>query len=264
MEDVRFRSNALGHNVTYRVVLPATYPPNAKLPVVWLLHGAGDNHRSWTDKSGIAEVATHGVMLVMPDGENSYYVNSASRSNRRYQDYIIDEVIPDARRRFPVAATDREDNAIIGISRGGFGALVLALKHPQMFSFAGSLSGALDVPERRFRWRDPFTSLGIRRTFGPMNSPTRKQNDPFLLIANVQDEPQPTYFYLTCGEREVLLPPNRRFADILQQRRLYYTFETTSGGHNWNTWNRQLPGMETSLLEHFRIIKSSHPAPVHP
>lgn len=257
MEDVRFHSNDLGHDVTYRVVLPATYPPSAKLPVVWLLHGAGDNHRSWTDKSDIADLAAHGVMLVMPDGENSYYVNFASSSKRRYEDYIIDEIIPDARRRFPVAATDRAENAIIGISRGGYGAVILALKHPQLFTFAGSLSGTLDVPERHYRWQEPFTSFGIRRTFGPMGSATRKQDDPFLVVANLPSEPQPTYLYLACGEQEVLLPSNRRFAAMLGERNLPYTLDTVHGAHDWGVWNRQLPALESSLLEHLGVSTRS-------
>ena len=263
MEDVHFRSAILRHDVTYRVILPTAYPPTAKLPVVWLLHGAGDDYRSWSNHSEIAQLAQHGVILVMPDGENSYYVNASSGNNKQYEDYIIDEVIPDTRRRFP-ASIEPGYNAVVGISRGGLGALVLGLKYPKMFGFVGSMSGALDVPERQFRWKDPSTSFGLRLTFGPTNSSTRKQNDPFLLIAGLGVEPQPTYLYLTVGEQEPLLDTNQRFVNILQRRHLYYTFETTAGGHNWDLWNRQLPGLQTRLLEQFGIIRHSQLAPVHP
>ena len=256
VEDIHLHSEALGHNVTYRVILPNAYPPTARLPVVWLLHGAGDNYRSWSNRSDIAQLAQHGVVLVMPDGENSYYVDAASGSHRRYESYIIDEIIPDARRRFPAAATDREHNAVVGISRGGFGAVVLALKHPQLFSFVGGMSSALDAPERKFRWRDLSASLGIRRTFGPMGSATRKQDDPFLLAAAPGPGESPPYFYLTCGEQESLLGPNQRFAKLIQRRPIASTIETTTGSHNWNLWNRQLPGVEQSLLDHFGIIET--------
>jgi S-formylglutathione hydrolase FrmB len=263
MEDAHLHSAALNRDMTYRVILPITIPADEKLPVVWLLHGAGDDYRSWSNRSNIADLAKRGVMLVMPDGDNSYYVNSASRSDRRFQDYVIDDILPDVRRRFP-ASTNPGDNAIVGISRGGFGALVLGLKYPKMFGFIGSMSGALDIPERRFRWRDPSMSIGIRRTFGPMNSTTRKQNDPFLLVASLGVEPQPTHLYLTVGEQEPLLKPNQRFADMLQQRRLYYTFETTTGSHNWDLWNRQLPQLQMRLLEQFGIVRHSQLAPVRP
>ena len=96
-----------------------------------------------------------------------------------------------------------------------------------------------------------------------MDSSTRKQNDPFLLIARLSAESQP-YLYLTAGEQEPLLEPNRRFAGILQQRHLYYTFETTTGSHNWDLWNRQLPQLQTRLLEQFGIIQYSQLAPAKP
>lgn len=250
MEDVRFHSDALGRDMVYRVILPDPLPASGKLPVVWLLHGAGSTYRDWSNGSNIAELATRGLILVMPDAGNSYYVNSASNKKNRDEDYLIDDVIPDVRRRFP-AATGRDQNAIVGISRGGFGAAVIALKHPQLFSFAAGMSSAIDMAERSFRWRAPSASLGIRDTFGPMGSETRKASDPFKLIANLHQPPP--YFYLTCGQQESLLEPNQRFAAQLKQRGIPSEFHTIPGGHNWDQWNRQLPGLEASLLQHLRL-----------
>jgi len=225
--------------------------------VVWLLHGAGSTYRDWSNGSNVAELATHGLMLVMPDAGNSYYVNSASNKKARDEDYLIDDVIPDVRRRFP-ASSERDQNAIVGISRGGFGAAVIALRHPQLFSFAAGMSSAIDMAERSFRWRAPSASFGIRDTFGPMGSETRKTSDPYKLIASLQ-QPAP-YFYLTCGQQESLLEPNQRFAARLKQLGLPSEFHAEPGGHNWDQWNRQLPGLETSLLQHLRLVqqKAAH------
>ena len=250
MEDVHFHSVALDRDMVYRIILPDPLPANEKLPAVWLLHGAGSTFRDWSNGSNIAELATHGLILVMPDAGNSYYVNSASNKKFRDEDYLIDDVIPDVRRRFP-ASPDRNQNAIIGISRGGFGAVVIALKHPQLFSFAAGMSSAIDMAERSFRWHAPSASLGIRDTFGSMGSETRKASDPYQLIANLH-QPAP-YFYLTCGQQESLLEPNQRFAGRLKRFGIPSEFHTAPGGHNWDQWNRQLPGLEASLLQHLRL-----------
>ena len=132
MEDVRFHSHALDRDMVYRVILPDPLPTNGKLPTVWLLHGAGSTFRDWSNGSNIAELATRGLILVMPDAGNSYYVNSASNKKFRDEDYFIDDVIPDVRRHYR-ASPDRDQNAIVGISRGGFGAAVIAIRHPQLF-----------------------------------------------------------------------------------------------------------------------------------
>jgi S-formylglutathione hydrolase FrmB len=252
MEDIHFRSEALGREIEYRVILPATIPPATKLPVVWVLTGAGDNFQSWSNNSDIAELALHGIILVMPSGYSSYYVNAAMGSDKRFEDYIITEVIPDARRRFPAATTDREHNAVVGISRGGFGAAVLALKHPDMFSFVGSMSPSIDVAQRSFRWKGIATSsIGILRTFGRMNNPARKQNDPFHLVETPQARGNTPYFYLTCGDQESLFDPTQRFAAVLQSHNIPSESHTEPGGHNWELWTRQLPGLEASLLQYF-------------
>jgi len=149
MRDVVFHSTALNRDMPYRVVLPASVIPRQKLPVVYLLHGGGGGFRDWTNYSDVARFAERGLILVMPEGNASYYANSAERPRDRYEDYIVKDLISDLESRFP-AAVGRENRAIIGISMGGFGAVNLSLKHPDLFVFAGALSPAIDVPSRPF------------------------------------------------------------------------------------------------------------------
>jgi len=167
--------------------------------------------------------------------------------------------MPDVHHRFPAAATDREHNAIIGISRGGFGSVIIALKHPQQFSFVAGISPALDLAERSYRWQQPSASMGIRSTFGPIGSSTRISNDPYKLVDAIHT--QAPYFYLTCGQQESLLEPTERFAALLHRRNLPYELHTEPGGHNWDQWNRQLPGLEASLLQHLGLPTQKAPQP---
>ena len=248
MRDITFHSVALRRQMPYRVILPATMPPGKKLPVVYLLHGGGGNYRQWSNDSDVARFAEQGLILVMPEGYSSYYTNSATRPDDRYEDYIANDLIRDVESRFPVAS-GRSKRAIVGFSMGGFGAIKIALKHPELFAFVGGLSAALDVPTRPFsllrvgQWREH------RSIFGPWNGDVQHQNDPFVL-ARTADPAKAPYFYLTCGNQDALLPSNRQFAALLSEQRFPYEFHIEPGGHDWQHWNAQLPACFKSLAAH--------------
>jgi S-formylglutathione hydrolase FrmB len=248
MRDVAFHSASLNREMPYRVVLPASISPGSKLPVIYLLHGGDGGFRDWSNYTDVARFAEHGLILVMPDAGNSYYTNSAEHPQERYEDYIVRDLISDVETRFPVAS-DRAHRAILGISMGGFGAIKLSLHHLELFSFAGGLSSAIDVPNRPFsvmrigQWRQH------RAIFGAWGSPTRRDNDPFVLARTVDPVTSP-YFYLTCGDAEGLLPANRSFAHLLDERHFHYEFHVVPGGHNWNQWNACLEDCFSSLLKH--------------
>ena len=202
VRDVRFRSSALNRDMQYRAVLPSSVPPERKWPVVYLLHGGGADFHSWTNDSDVAQFAEKGFVFVMPEGNSSYYINAAERAQDKYEDYIVNDLIADAESRFPIAA-GRNRRAVIGVSMGGFGAINLSLRHPDLFVFAGALSPAIDVPSRPFsikrigQWRE-HSSI-----FGPWGSEIRRANDPYLLVASVDSAVTP-YFYVSCGEPEGL------------------------------------------------------------
>jgi putative tributyrin esterase len=250
VRDVTFRSAALGREMPYRVFLPAQIPPDRRLPVVYLLHGRGTDFREWSNDSDVASYAARGLILVMPEGNSSYYTNSATKPKDRYEDYLLEDLIPDVEARFP-AATGRESRAVIGVSMGGFGAVRLALVRPELFVFAGGISAAIDAPTRRFNWRRWDQSVLFRSIFGPAGSELRRNSDPFLLARQADPEKTP-YIYLTAGEQEPLLEPNERFAAILKQRGFASEFHTKPGGHDWNEWKMQVPGCFESLFAHIK------------
>jgi putative tributyrin esterase len=254
MQDVSFYSAALKRQVTYRVYLPAKIAPGQKLPVVYLLHGNGGSFQNWSNYSDVAKYAapenSGGVILVMVEGGRSYYVNSASTPDDKYEDYLITDLIGDVQNRFP-AATDRSSRAVVGVSMGGFAAVKLALTHPDLFAFAAGISPAVDVPSRRFTLRRWAQSMRFRHIFGPAGSATRHAADPFLLARSANPSATP-YIYITAGEQEPLLEPNRRFAALLKQRGFSYEFHTKPGGHDWTEWDAQIPGCFDSLLRHLK------------
>lgn len=241
MRDVTFRSRALDRDMHYRVVFPANAEAHQKLAVVYLLHGGGGGFRDWSNYSDVARQAESGLLLVMPEGAASYYSNSVERPQDRYEDYIVSDLISDVESRFPVA-TGQQNRGIAGVSMGGFGAIKLALRHPGLFAFAGGISPAIDVPRRPFSIRRIQQSRHYNSIFGPSGSKARAENDPFVLVRSVDSEKTP-YLYISCGDQEGLLPPNREFAALLAQRHFRYEFHTAPGGHNWNQWNERVPSL---------------------
>jgi putative tributyrin esterase len=246
MRDVSFRSVALGRDMAYRVILPAKLEAGRKLPVVYLLHGNGGGYREWSNGSEVAGYAAKGLILVMPEGGSSYFLNAVERPQDRYEDYLVHDLVADVEGRFP-ARMDRIGRAIVGVSMGGFAAIKLGLSHPEMFVFTGALSPPIDAPERRFTWRRAGQWLGFRSIFGPWGSKERDARDPFVLLQTADPAAVP-YVYLTAGENEPLLEPIQRFAARLSSRGIAHEFHTKRGGHDWTEWDAQIPACFDSLI----------------
>jgi S-formylglutathione hydrolase FrmB len=170
LRDVTFHSASLNRDMQYRVVLPASVAPGQRLPVVYLLHGGGGEFRDWTNDSDVVRFAESGLLLVMPEGGSSYYSNAVDPQQDRYEDYIAGDLISDVETRFP-AATGRSNRAIVGLSMGGFGAVKIALRHPELFAFAGGLSSAIDVPRRAFSFKRLQQSRHYSSIFWPRWKP---------------------------------------------------------------------------------------------
>ena len=255
IEDVHFTSEVLHHEVTYRVIRPERIPEGRKAAVLWLLHGSSGNYTDWSRSSEISNLTKRGVILVMPDAENSYFVNALSQEREQYETFFIKELIPDFYRRFPAADTDRAHTGIIGISRGGYGALVLGLRNPQRFSFIGSLSGTLLLAATPTPTRVPPNEQiaenwrKVAETFGPAGSATRRENDPFQL-AETASRPLP-YIYLVSNDTDGLAPSTHQFAVELKKLGISSEIHVDPGTHTWEFWNLELPGMEKRLLKTF-------------
>ncbi|HEV2136930.1 MAG TPA: alpha/beta hydrolase-fold protein [Terracidiphilus sp.] len=249
MRDVRFYSEALGRQMPYRVFLPTNLQPGEKLFTVYLLHGAYNDFRSWSNFSDVSQFARDGFLLVMPEGgASSYFMNAVEAPKDKFEDYVTRDLIADVEARFPVRR-GRDSRAVIGISMGGLAAVDYALAHPDLFRFVGALSPSIDAPSRRFSWKRTGQWWRFRRVFGPVGSSERRARDPFVMIQSADPKTTP-FIYLTAGRQEALMGPIRRFAASLKKRNFDYEFRVMQGGHDWNQWNAQIPGCFASLREH--------------
>lgn len=150
-------------------------------------------------------------------------------------------------------AVDTLREGVAGLSMGGYGALMLALRYPRRYRFAGVLSGALLVPSPLERADTLAVGLlpAIDSAFGPEPNPHRRAHDPFVLF-RLTPAPELPYFYFLIGTRDpfpTFLPRNRALTDSLRAYGARYEYHEVPGGHDWRVWGGALP----SLLARFWI-----------
>jgi S-formylglutathione hydrolase FrmB len=242
--DESLQSTALGRLLKYRVLLPEGYDRTAKrFPVLYLLHGLDGHYDDWSTRTEIAERARPlPLIVVMPEGGDSWYTNAADDSGR-FEDYIVNDLVHDVETKYRVIRA-RYGRAIAGLSMGGYGAVKMALKHPSIFQAAGSLSGAFDATDPPFAALFPSHTEEMGRIFGPPGSDTRRDNDVFVRAEQAATANAPA-IYVDCGEADRFLASNRRLVEILQRRGFAYEYHETAGAHAWEYWNRRV----TPLLD---------------
>jgi putative tributyrin esterase len=235
------QSTAMGRAMRYRVLVPEGYGESLRrYPVLVLLHGLTGDYRDWSTRSNAAEYSRHlPLVIVMPDGENSWYTNSAGTASDRFEDYVLIDLLADVEQKYDVIRSSY-GRAIAGLSMGGFGALKLALKRPRRFVVAASFSGALPAA------RDATfgSSLGkeyerLQLIFGPEGSETRRANDVYALAAAIPRAQAP-YLYLDCGIEDGLLESNRELAATLKKAGLTYEYHEYPGAHTWDYWDARI------------------------
>ncbi|HEY4381757.1 MAG TPA: alpha/beta hydrolase-fold protein [Acidobacteriaceae bacterium] len=245
LEDRTFHSESLHADVTYRVIRPSTFPPGDRIRVGYLLHGNGGTFREWSAFSTIADLAARGYVLVMPEGHSTYFMNSATKANDQYEDFLTKDLIADVEPRLPRPIT-RSSRFILDNSMGGFAALVLALRHPDLYVFAAALSPPVDVPRRAFSLHRIGQYLGFRSIFGPAGSATRVSEDPFVLARKASPASTP-FLFVAVGDQESLREPVERLNRTLETKAIPHAFVLGRGGHNWQQWNGDLPQVYQSL-----------------
>ncbi len=239
VEEAIFHSPSLDRDMHYLVLLPRDYSTGRSFPVLYLLHGLYGDYTNWDKRTGIESYAkTVSFLIVMPDANDSWYTNSATVPRDKFEDYITKDVISEIDTKYRTIREKRA-RAIAGLSMGGYGAIKLALRHPDLFGFAASLSGAFNASRNLDHLRPEFRAK-LQEVFGKARNHARKQNDVFRLLRTAHEYP---YFYLACGAEDFFLGTNRTLAAQLSSQKVTYEYHETAGGHTWEYWDSALDPM---------------------
>jgi S-formylglutathione hydrolase FrmB len=226
-----FFSDTLGLSTSMTVLLPEPGPSRLP-PVLYLLHGLTDDDTAWLRNTSIERyVADLGLAVVMPQVHRSFYTDETVGG--RYWHFVCDE-LPATVSSFFRLSRRREDTFVAGLSMGGYGALKLALRHPERYAAAASLSGALDlrVSAERARPEDPRM---FERIFGGP-PPDAGEDDLFWLLRTGDPATRPP-LYIACGTDDELIEANRRFRDAGRELGATLQVDFGPGGHDWAYWD---------------------------
>lgn len=240
------RSEALGRDYDFTVYLPDGYADSGlSYPAFYLLHGANGNENEWVVKGGaertldrlIAEKRIQPVIVVMPGHFNGWWVDG---NRDKGETALYGELMPAVEKRFRTI-TERGGRGIGGLSAGGYGAIRLALKHPDRFAAAVALSPAIYAP------LPPNTSSATRNhpfvKDGKFDPETwQRLNWPALIDAYTA-QPVKVPFYINSGDHD-------RF-DIAYHAAVFYQklrehqaslveFRVVDGDHEWPVWEATL------------------------
>jgi putative tributyrin esterase len=239
-------SKLMAREMPYNLYLPANYDEksqkDSRFAVVYLLHGLSGHFDNWQVFAKLeAHAKNFKFIIVMPEGDNGWYTDSATISNDKYESYIVKELIPEIDKKFRTKAL-RQDRAIAGLSMGGYGALKFGFKYPDLFVLAGSFSGALGITDVTDKNSEPWVSKSVMSVYGEAESETRKSNDLFALVKLLSADQikKLPFIYQDCGTEDFLIKNNRDFVALLAEKKIPHEYRELPGVHDWKFWDSQV------------------------
>lgn len=258
IDDLQLDSRVLGRAMDVRVITPPGYADDIVYPVLYFLHPWGLSPRYIIDKlnihahlwCGIAEGVLPPMVIVLPTGEKSFYMNAADppgydwtplveshadffrealNQYGRYGDYLLNEVIPYIETHYRVR-TDRAGRAIGGISMGGAAAAVHAFRDPSRFYAVGIHSPAL--------FSGPPDNSGPPWIFGVDRESFAARN-PADAVLSVSPEMQPRIM-LDTGTRDMMRELVVHLHNVLQAQGIAHRFAVEPGGHDKTYWEPRM------------------------
>jgi enterochelin esterase-like enzyme len=254
-EGLTLDSKTLGKSVRYTVYLPPDYDTSRRYyPVVYLLHGYSDNDTGWLQFGEANRIADEGIsngtippmILVMPDGGISFYINNYDDSVR-FEDFFTKEFIPFIEGKYRIRA-EKQYRGIAGLSMGGYGSLISALKHPDLFAACAAFSSAVFMDEEIVAEGDDRWD----RVFGPVFNGSLKGKDritehfksysPLHMLREADaNKVKSVRFYIDCGDDDSLSKGNAMLHIVMTDLKIPHEFRVRDGGHTWGYWRTGLP-----------------------
>lgn len=248
-DNLSLKSSILNMERKYSVYLPPDYETsNRSYPVLYLLHGAGDDQTGWVQFGEVKHIADKAIkegkstsmIIVMPDantGRRGYF--NTLRGDFQYEDFFFKEFIPFIEKTYRIRA-EKQYRAIAGLSMGGGGTTMYALHHPELFSSACPLSASV---RRRTAGRSirPADTVGIQLSDEQIDN-YNKQHDAVYLVENMSEEQKTQVrWYIDCGDDDFLSEANSLLHIAMLQKEIPHEFRMRDGAHNWTYWREALP-----------------------
>ncbi|MCM4170110.1 esterase family protein [Arenibacter sp. TNZ] len=232
VDTLQVKSRSMNKSIANLVILPDSYAlQKERFPVLYLLHGAGGDHKDWSTKvSDIKDYAdTYNIIIVCPDGgKTSWYFDSPIDKEMNYETYVSKELIGAIDTNYNTLA-NRESRAITGLSMGGHGAFYLAFRHQDIWGAAGSMSGGLDIRPFPENW-----DLSKRLGDYAENRDQWEDNTVINMVHLLKGDNLKLIF--DCGVNDFFYNGNKRMHQKLMERNIPHDYIERPGSHNWDYW----------------------------
>ena len=249
-DNLKMNSEILNQERSYAVYLPPDYDSSDRsYPVLYLLHGLGDDQTGWIKLGDVQRIADESInsgisssmIIIMPDAGSGIvgYINQPNR-DWFYEDFFFEELMPHVESKFRIKK-QKKYRAISGLSMGGGGTLVYALHRPDLFSSAAPLSPAIGPTDI-----DDFHKWISRYNFY-FNDKIETQkllnaNHPIILIEKQSKEDlNSVKWYLDCGDDDYLYEDSSLLHLAMKKKGVEHEYRVRDGAHNWNYWKGSLP-----------------------
>ncbi|MEJ7736095.1 MAG: alpha/beta hydrolase-fold protein [Chitinophagaceae bacterium] len=227
-------SGILKKKIPTTVILPSNYDVAKQYPIFYLLHWWSADNNSFLKTNLLLEIKDKELIIVTPYADTSWYVNSYSNPNNRYEDFMSLELFKYIDKKYNI---DAKRQAIGGFSMGGYGALLIGLKHPERFKFVADISGLINAPSYDIPLtpQSPLNYVinSLRISFGDENSVVPDSTNIFSLIKHITPS-ENTFIYMAVGKHDqfdFIVPQHKRFIQQLDRQKLKYQYLEFDGGH---------------------------------
>lgn len=252
MDNLSMTSKILKMESKYAIYLPPDYETSQRsYPVLYLLHGAGDDQTGWVQFGEILNIAGKAInegkatpmIVVMPDANTGKrgYVNGI-KGDWRYEDFFFEEFMPFIEKAYRIKGEKRY-RAIAGLSMGGEGTFIYALHHPELFSAACPLSAAtgpasVDEMKNYMLWQ------GTENVSDAEKKAYFEKYSVLSLINNMKDDQKKAVrWYIDCGDDDFLYEGNSLAHIAMRKKEIPHEYRTRDGGHTWTYWRTALPAV---------------------
>lgn len=248
VEEFGVYSRTLRKTMAVNVMLPEGYSRLAgtRFPVLYLLHGYGGDHTSYTKGYQKARLYCDslGIIMVCPDaGSDRYYIDSPIDPTSRVESYITRDLIPYIDSAYRTIAA-RGRRGIVGMSMGGHGALYLALRNQHLFGVAGSMSGVVDL-------RSTSQPAAVARVIGsqPENPANWERYSVNGVVKTLTQTPS-LLMRIDCGYDDPFIMANRQLNELLCSKDILHEYDEYPGGHTQAYWEMALP-LQIEFMHNF-------------
>jgi len=246
VETVITYSASMDKKINAVVITPNSYKTGKDFPVIYLLHGFGDNYTGWsTNVKGLNAMSDqYNIIFVCPDGSTSWYMDSPVKKDFKYETYISSELVNWVDQKYKTIK-DRSGRGITGLSMGGHGALYLAFRHQDVFGVAGSTSGGVDIR--------PFPNYwNLALDLGKYSEhPENWEKNTVINLVNLLT-PNSLSLIFDCGTEDFFYEVNLNLHNKLLENKIPHDFIVRPGAHNWQYWKNSIKYQVLFMSDYFQ------------